>query len=182
MSNVETRPLETRGTGGDAGAGAGAATAAEGRARRYARCARPSQEVAPVVHGLQLWVAMPAGHRDGRPAFEHHAELPVLAVGGISATVMMGELGGVRSPATTYTPLVGADLVLAAGTDTRLLVEPSFEHAVLPLAGSVEVDGPPPCRRPGCAHAPGDAEPRQQGHAAVRAAARLTSLPSPGLS
>ncbi|MFC5814998.1 pirin family protein [Nonomuraea harbinensis] len=31
------------------------------------------------LHGVQLWVALPGGHREVAPAFEHHAVLPVLS-------------------------------------------------------------------------------------------------------
>ncbi|TBO56740.1 pirin family protein [Streptomyces kasugaensis] len=98
----------------------------------------------PLLHGAQLWVALPAEHRHIAPAFEHHPELPVIAGGGgLSATVILGELAGAASPGTTYSPLVGADIVLAAGTDTRLPVEPDFEYAALTISGACEIDGVP---------------------------------------
>ncbi|MFD2352709.1 pirin family protein [Nonomuraea ferruginea] len=59
------------------------------------------------LHGVQLWVALPGGHREVAPAFEHHAVLPVLSGPGYAATVFMGALGGIRSSATAYSPLVG---------------------------------------------------------------------------
>lgn len=31
----------------------------------------------PFLHGAQLWVALPDGHRHTDPRFEHHADLPV---------------------------------------------------------------------------------------------------------
>ncbi|MFJ9409879.1 pirin family protein [Streptomyces sp. NPDC101393] len=97
---------------------------------------------APLLHGAQLWVALPGEHRDAAPAFEHHAELPVISGGGgLSATVILGELAGATSPGTTYSPLVGADLTLAAGTDTRLPVDPDFEYAALAISGESEIDG-----------------------------------------
>ncbi|WP_327157677.1 pirin family protein [Streptomyces tubercidicus] len=95
----------------------------------------------PFLHGAQLWVALPGAHRDTAPAFEHHTDLPVLNGGGLSATVLLGELDGATSPGTTYSPLVGADLTLTAGTDTRLPVDPDFEYAALTISGESEVDG-----------------------------------------
>lgn len=95
----------------------------------------------PFLHGAQLWVALPDEHRDAAPAFAHHTDLPVIDGGGLSATVLLGELAGAASPGTTYSPLVGADLTLAAGTDTRLPVEPDFEYAALTISGESEVDG-----------------------------------------
>ncbi len=96
----------------------------------------------PLLHGAQLWVALPGEHRHTAPAFEHHADLPVITGGGgLSATVILGELDGATSPGTTYSPLVGADLTLAAGTDARLPVDPDFEYAALAISGETEVDG-----------------------------------------
>ncbi|MEV6567305.1 pirin family protein [Streptomyces kronopolitis] len=96
----------------------------------------------PFLHGAQLWVALPDAHRDAAPAFAHHTDLPVIeGGGGLSATVLLGELAGATSPGATYSPLVGADLTLAAGTDTRLPVDPDFEYAALTISGESEVDG-----------------------------------------
>jgi redox-sensitive bicupin YhaK (pirin superfamily) len=97
-----------------------------------------------VLHGAQLWVALPDAHRNDAPAFEHHADLPVAAGGGgLRATVILGDLDGAASPGTTYTPIIGADLTLAAGTDARLPLERDFEYAVLAMSGAAVVDGVP---------------------------------------
>jgi redox-sensitive bicupin YhaK (pirin superfamily) len=71
------------------------------------------------LHGAQLWVALPDGARDTAPAFEHHTALPGFASDGLTATVLMGSLGGATSPGTAHTPLVGVDLALAAGADVE---------------------------------------------------------------
>ncbi|MFE2428890.1 pirin family protein [Streptomyces sp. NPDC059373] len=96
---------------------------------------------ARLLHGAQLWVALPDAHRHTAPAFEHHAALPLVTAPGLTATVILGELDGAASPGTTYSPLVGADLALAAGTDVRLPVNPDFEYAVLTMSGATDVDG-----------------------------------------
>src|SRR3954466_5481281 len=64
------------------------------------------------LHGAQLWVALPDGHRHTDPKFEHHAELPTVTAPGLTATVILGDLDGSTSPGSTYTPIVGADLAL----------------------------------------------------------------------
>ncbi|WP_433335639.1 pirin family protein [Spirillospora sp. CA-294931] len=95
-----------------------------------------------ILHGAQLWVALPDAHRHTDPAFEHHAELPVVtSAGGLSATVILGELDGAASPGSTFTPIMGADLSLADGVDVAVPVEPDFEYAVLTMSGVTEVDG-----------------------------------------
>ncbi|MGX1885121.1 pirin family protein [Streptomyces sp. NPDC055287] len=98
---------------------------------------------ARLLHGAQLWVALPEGHRDIEPHFQHHADLPAVTAPGLTATVILGSLDGAASPGTTYTPLVGADLALARGTETRLPLDPDFEYAVLSMSGEAHVDGVP---------------------------------------
>lgn len=95
----------------------------------------------PVLHGVQLWTALPDRDRHVGPHFEHHPDLPVLTGSGVTVTVIMGELGGVASPAEVYSPLVGAEVVLEAGADIRLPLRSEWEYAALALAGATEVDG-----------------------------------------
>jgi len=93
-----------------------------------------------LLHGAQLWVALPEAYRHVPPAFDHHPDLPVVTDRGLSATVLLGTLAGATSPGTTYSPLVGADLTVAAGADVRLPLEPDFEYAVLSASGAADVD------------------------------------------
>lgn len=110
--------------------------------RAIAHSEESPRDHARFLHGAQLWVALPNEHRSIAPAFEHHADLPVVTGGGgLSATVILGELAGARSPGTIYSPLVGADLTLGPGTDARLPLEPDFEYAALTVSGESEVDG-----------------------------------------
>ena len=46
------------------------------------------------LRGLQLWVALPEAHRGTDPAFAQQGALPVLALEGGGATVLMGQLAG----------------------------------------------------------------------------------------
>ncbi|MEU5370375.1 pirin family protein [Streptomyces sp. NPDC005951] len=101
------------------------------------------KEHARLLHGAQLWVALPDAHRHVEPHFQHHVDLPVVTAPGLSATVILGELDGAASPGTAYTPIVGADLSLTGGTETRLPLDSDFEYAVLSMSGEAEVDGVP---------------------------------------
>ncbi|SDE58676.1 pirin family protein [Auraticoccus monumenti] len=92
-----------------------------------------------VLHGVQLWLALPAAHRATAPAFEHHVPEPV-TVDGVGVSVFLGELLGRRSPVRTFTPLLGAELTLPAGTRFVLPLDPSFEHGLLVDTGAVAVD------------------------------------------
>ncbi len=97
---------------------------------------------APRLHGLQLWVALPADAATSTAlAFEQHTELPRYTAPGLTATVVVGELGEAMSPATTYSPLLGAQLDLDAGASVSIPLRPDFEHAVLVLDGRAAVAG-----------------------------------------
>ncbi|GAA0381835.1 pirin family protein [Microbispora corallina] len=107
--------------------------------RAIAHSEESPAEHAPILHGAQLWVALPDAARGVAPRWEYHDALPVLEDGGLRATVIMGEMAGAASPGTAYTPLVGADLALSG--DARLPLEPDFEYAVLTASGVAFVDG-----------------------------------------
>jgi redox-sensitive bicupin YhaK (pirin superfamily) len=92
------------------------------------------------LHGIQLWVAQPEATRHGEPAFEHHPYLPEVEVGTALATVLVGTLDGVDSPARRDTDLVGLDVRLRPGV-SELPVASTFEHAVVVLEGVVRIDG-----------------------------------------
>jgi redox-sensitive bicupin YhaK (pirin superfamily) len=91
----------------------------------------------PILHGLQLWVALPDADRETEPLFRSYRELPELALSGASGRVLIGELAGVRSPAHSFTPLVGADLTLDPGAVVSLPVDRSYEYGVFVVSGSV---------------------------------------------
>jgi redox-sensitive bicupin YhaK (pirin superfamily) len=95
----------------------------------------------PVLHGAQLWVALPDAERAVAPAFDHHAGLPVLTAPGLRATVLLGDVDGAASPGAAFTPIVGVDVELTG--PALLPLTPEFEHAVLTVSGTPEVDGGP---------------------------------------
>jgi hypothetical protein len=97
----------------------------------------------PELHGVQLWVALPDAHRGVAPGFEHHADLPGTGAGGFGITVFMGALAGARAPATTFSQIVGAELVALDQTRTGLALDREFEHVIFVVDGAAEVEGTP---------------------------------------
>ena len=95
------------------------------------------------LRGLQLWVALPRDVADIDPFFERHTDLPVFKTEGLRASVLVGQLGGIESEATVFTPLMGADATIDAGAHVTIPVEAHFEYAVMVLSGSVTVAGTP---------------------------------------
>lgn len=92
------------------------------------------------LHGVQLWVAQPDASRDGPAAFEHHAELPRVELSSGIATVLVGELNGVGSPARRDTDHTGLDLDLRAGTAV-IPLRPDYEYGLVVFTGAVTIDG-----------------------------------------
>ena len=92
------------------------------------------------LHGIQLWVAQPEATRHGEPEFEHRTTLPQVDVGAGIATVLVGSLDGGTSPARRDTESIGVDLDLRPG-EVELPLEPAYEHAIVLLDGSLQVDG-----------------------------------------
>ena len=89
-----------------------------------------------VLHGVQLWLALPDAHRDVPRAFAHHAPDTVDLAGG-TVRVFLGELAGIVSPVPTFSPLLGAEVLLEPGARLVLDVDPAFEHGVLVDRGPV---------------------------------------------
>lgn len=95
---------------------------------------------APMLHGVQLWVALPDFARHTTRAFHHFAPEPT-ALPGATALVFLGELAGHRSPVPSFTPLLGAQVDLHPRSELALEVNPAFEHGVLCDRGAVALAG-----------------------------------------
>ena len=89
-------------------------------------------------HGMQLWLAQPDRTRHDPPAFEHHADLPMVEIGDVTGTVLVGAFAGATSPARRDTEHVGVELVVRSGA-TTVPLDPSFEHALVVFDGAVGV-------------------------------------------
>jgi redox-sensitive bicupin YhaK (pirin superfamily) len=95
------------------------------------------------LRGVQLWVALPDAHRERAPAFEQHRALPAAELGGGSARVILGDVAGVRSPATAFSPIVAAELARHERRRLTIPLDPGFEHALVPLTGGGRLEGQP---------------------------------------
>ncbi|HEY2831197.1 MAG TPA: pirin family protein [Sporichthyaceae bacterium] len=108
-----------------------------GRGIAHSEFSTPDTEV---LHGAQLWLALPEADRFVEPGFVHHAPDPV-DLDGARTLVFLGELGGTVSPVQAHSPLLGAELTLRQGHVLELAVPAEFEHGVLVDAGAVTVNG-----------------------------------------
>lgn len=98
-----------------------------------------------VLHGVQLWTALPSHSANHAPLFEHHVP-PSVDLGDGRMQVFVGSLGDAVSPVITFSPLVGAEIVLEPGAEVTIDVDAPFEHGILLDSGAVRVgdtDVPP---------------------------------------
>lgn len=114
------------------------------------------------LDALQLWVALPEHARHGHPGFESHASLPEVTLeaprgthssqaADAVAVVVMGTFAGTTSPATTHTPIVGAEVRIPAGATARLPLDPAWEHGIALIDGDTAVRGDDGVDLPGIA-------------------------------
>jgi hypothetical protein len=92
------------------------------------------------VHGIQSWVALPDGHEDGEPTFEHYpaATLPTRAADGIELAVIAGEAFGLRSPVATPWPTLYVHAQFAHGA-TLVVPADHGERAVFVVQGDLVI-------------------------------------------
>ncbi|WP_374971055.1 pirin family protein [Terrabacter sp. BE26] len=93
-----------------------------------------------VLHGAQLWVALPEADRFTKPGFEHYAPT-VSEVDGARVLVFLGTLFGQSSPVTMFSELVGAEVTLQPGASLTIAVDPTHEHGLLCDSGLVTLGG-----------------------------------------
>ena len=112
-----------------------------GRGIAHSEESVPGEDSLPrVLHGAQLWIALPDSARHHEPFFENVVPEPFVHEAA-TVRVFIGSLAGVSSPARVFTDLVGAQLDIPAGATVTVPVEPSHEHGVLVDTGDVTVDG-----------------------------------------
>ncbi|USR78881.1 pirin family protein [Arcanobacterium pinnipediorum] len=93
-----------------------------------------------ILHGVQLWVALPDSARHGQRRFDHYVP-PVIEVDGGQIRTFVGELAGSVSPVPTFTPLLGAEIRINPHSTVVLDINPDYEHGLLVDSGNVDVEG-----------------------------------------
>ena len=94
------------------------------------------------LHGLQCWVALPAGQEEMAPAFAHHGvdDFPMVRDNGQTVRIMVGHAYGQRSPVKTTSDTLFADAHLKAGSILPLDADHE-ERAIYVLRGEVDIAG-----------------------------------------
>jgi len=114
-----------------------------GRGIVHSERTRPERRVdGEPIHGLQMWVALPAAREEMEAGFAHHAtaEFPVIKENGKNVRVVVGSLYGASSPVPTVHETIFGDVHLKAGTSLPLDASHE-ERAIYIIEGVVDIAG-----------------------------------------
>lgn len=91
------------------------------------------------LHGLQLWLALPAEHEEIAPAFHHYpaSEIPAATLNGVPLRVMMGTAYGLSSPVRTFADTLYIEAALKAGQSLELPNAP--ERGIYVASGQIRI-------------------------------------------
>ena len=114
-----------------------------GRGIVHSERTRPERRVdGEPIHGLQMWVALPAPKEEMEAGFAHHAtaEFPVVNENGKNVRVVVGSLYGAASPVPTVHETIFGDVHLNAGATLPLDADHE-ERAVYVIDGALDIAG-----------------------------------------
>ena len=114
-----------------------------GRGIVHSERTRPERRVdGEPIHGLQMWVALPAAREEMAAGFAHHAtaEFPIIKENGKNVRVVVGSLYGASSPVPTVHETIFGDVHLKAGTSLPLDADHE-ERAIYVIEGVVDIAG-----------------------------------------
>jgi len=96
-----------------------------------------------VLHGLQIWVALPKHLEEMEPSFYHASEeeLPSWEENGVSFRLVAGSVSGHTSPVPVHSPLYLLELKTTERNTVNIGKELFGESALYILEGSVESEG-----------------------------------------
>jgi redox-sensitive bicupin YhaK (pirin superfamily) len=106
------------------------------------RTPRERRDTFLTLHGLQLWVALPASEEECAPGFEHfdREQLPEALLDGVRVRLLAGSGWGLTSPVPALSPLVYGEIHAPAGSKWRLTDEHP-EQAVYVVEGELTCAG-----------------------------------------
>ncbi len=96
------------------------------------------------LHGLQLWVAVPAEREEDEPGFQHvpAGAIPTVELAGASVRVLAGAAFGAVSPVHTVSPTLYLDIALEAGASLTLPAADEVDEAAGAERAVYAVDAP----------------------------------------
>ncbi len=95
-----------------------------------------------LLHGIQIWIALPDGQEEVEPDFQHYpaGSLPTIDGDGMAMTVVAGEAYGKTAPVNVHSKLFYLHVDLDSGASFEL-PEGYEERAVYVVEGEIETGG-----------------------------------------
>jgi len=95
-----------------------------------------------MMHGLQIWVALPEPHEEDEPSFHHFAaaEIPGFEGEGVRGRLLAGAADGLVSPVSVRSPLYLQDVHLDEGV-AFAVPKAHEERALYVISGALECGG-----------------------------------------
>ena len=97
-------------------------------------------EKTTILHGVQLWIALPDSSRSIAERDLAYFKPPATELDGGQLKVFMGELMGASRPVHSHTPMVGAEITIEPQSEIVLELNPDFEHGVIADSGAIVVE------------------------------------------
>jgi len=107
------------------------------------RTSMEKRKQATVLHGLQIWVALPKALEQCEPSFTHieESQIPQWEENGVSFKLIAGEALGKKSPVPVYSKLFFIEIKTTRAAKINLGDQLFGESALYILNGSVTSDG-----------------------------------------
>jgi redox-sensitive bicupin YhaK (pirin superfamily) len=104
------------------------------------RAPKEYKEKGFLMHGIQIWVALPKKFEEIDPTFQHcpSQSLPNIQNDGIHLKIIAGNFNGLKSPVNTYSPLFLLELKINEGK-TFILPPEYLERAIYLLNGNIQI-------------------------------------------
>lgn len=101
------------------------------------------RNVAKVVHGFQIWIALPVEEEQRQPSFHHieASDIPQWEEGNVSIRLIAGNLFGHQSPVPVFSPLYFIELTASEDSIVNIGEHLFGESALYVLEGEVVIDG-----------------------------------------
>jgi quercetin 2,3-dioxygenase len=95
------------------------------------------------VHGLQLWISLPAKDKFIEPDFFYYPsiDLPTIEKNDVSIKVLCGELFGKKSPVSSLSPAYIFEIKMPAGSTIEIPIKMGDTAGLYMIAGHVQIDG-----------------------------------------
>lgn len=103
----------------------------------------PEMGTGVVLHGIQIWIALPKEKEEIDASFHHfpRSEVPKIEMGQHKATLIAGEYGKLKSPVPIQSPLLYIDIEITNSDPCLVEIPQSFESALYVAMGEASVGG-----------------------------------------